>query len=505
MTSRGAALLLAGGVLAAAMGSASAQVPSPTIEGPIDVGNPFVAGTTFDLAAVGYVQEEYFIAGTASAYTAPAPLASDGHWTVTAGATAPYKTRLLIYRPAKKSRFKGTVVAEWLNVSGGLDSAPDWITGHVEMIRSGMIWVGVSVQFVGIEGGAGGFVSLPLKSVNPPRYGTLSHPGDSFSYDIWSQAGQAIRDMSGTERLGGFAVKRLLAIGESQSAFRLTTYVNAVHPLARVYDGFLIHSRGDDGAPLSQAPQPVVPAPSPTLLRTDLDVPVLTFQTETDVIALGSLASRQPDTDGLRLWEVAGTAHADVYTLFSGWSDVGDSPDVAGIVVTDSPIPGIIQCALPINAGPQHFVLKAALVALDRWVRRGKAPRPAPLLEVTGGDAPAFVLDEHGNVRGGIRTPWLDVPVATLSGLGQTGAAFCRLFGTTTPFDQATLAALYPTQRTFRRAFTKATKRAARQGFVGRRDATLIRTWARTADVTTMFGSPSGAFVAAATDGVTRH
>jgi Alpha/beta hydrolase domain len=34
--------------------------------------------------------------------------------------------------------------------------------------------------------------------------------------------------------------------------------------------------------------------------------------------------------------------------------------------------------------------------------------------------------------------------VATLSGLGQTGEAFSRLFGTTTAFDPATLVRLYP-------------------------------------------------------------
>jgi hypothetical protein len=486
---------VAGCLLAVTVGSARAAVPSPTVEDATPVGDPFVAGTTFDLAAVGYVREEYFFSGTTAAYEAPAPLDPNGLWTVTPGESAPYKTRLLVYRPASEKHFKGTVVAEWLNVSGGLDSAPDWITAHVEMIRSGMIWVGVSVQFVGVEGGGSGFVNFPLKGVNRARYGTLSHPGDSFSYDIFSQAGQAIRDLSGTARLGGFVVKRLLAVGESQSAFRMTTYVNAVHPIAGVYDGFLVHSRGDDGAPLSQSPQPVVPAPTPTLIRTDLDVPVLTFQTETDVIGLGSLASRQPDTKGLRLWEVAGTAHADVYTLFTGWSDIGDSPDFVAIVVTASPIPGIIECARPINAGPQHFVLNAALAALDRWVRRGKPPRSAPWLDVSPGDPPSFVLDEHGNVRGGIRTPWLDVPVATLSGLGQTGSAFCGLFGTTMPFDPATLAALYPTSRAFTKAFTKATKRAARRGHLRRKDAKLIRQWARTADVAHLFGSPSGAFV----------
>ena len=80
----------------------------------------------------------------------------------------------------------------------------------------------------------------------------------------------------------------------------------------------------------------------------------------------------------MRLWEVAGTAHADTYSLVVGPGDLGASPDVVGLVITASPIPGLIDCGSPINSGPQHFVGKAAFAALERWVRRGKAPKPAP-------------------------------------------------------------------------------------------------------------------------------
>jgi hypothetical protein len=164
--------------------------PTPTIDGPItSPGSAFIQPTN-DLAQVGYVSEEYFISGTASAYANVGPLGRDGLWTVAPAATAPYKTRVLVYRPAKPKKFNGTVVVEWLNVSGGLDASPDWTLAHVELVREGYVWVGVSAQFVGVEGGGGlvNVISLPLKEVNAPRYGTLTHPGDSFSYDVYSQA-----------------------------------------------------------------------------------------------------------------------------------------------------------------------------------------------------------------------------------------------------------------------------------------------------------------------------
>src|SRR5204863_1733373 len=117
--------------------------------------------------------------------------------------------------------------------------------------------------------------------------------------------------------------RRVIAIGESQSAFRLVTYINAIHNIANVYDGFLVHSRFDNGAPLSQFPQPSVGTPSPSHIRSDGLVPTLVFETETD-IRVSLLGARQPDSANLREWEVAGTAHGDIYQVGVGWTDIGD-------------------------------------------------------------------------------------------------------------------------------------------------------------------------------------
>ena len=165
--------------------------------------------------------------------------------------------------------------------------------------------------------------------------------------------------------------RRLIAIGESQSAFRLVTYVNAVHPVAQVYDGFLIHSRGGGGAPLSQAPQPAIVVPTPALIRDDIDVPVLTFETETDLISLGYFPARQPDVRHFRAWEVAGTAHDDAYGLVGGPRRRRRRRARHHYLPPVSSIFGVITCGAPINAGPQHYVVSAALRRLDRWVRSG--------------------------------------------------------------------------------------------------------------------------------------
>ena len=471
------AALMCAGAMALATGT-SAQVPSPSIEGPItNPGTPFVAATTFDLAQVGYEEAEYFISGTARAYVNSAPLGTDGRWSVTTGETAAYKTRILVYRPTNPKKFSGTVVVEWLNVSGGVDAAPDWVQGHVELLRDGVAWVGVSAQIVGVEGGPTllGLMSQPLKVVNPARYGSLHHPGDSFSYDIFSQAGQAIRTPSGPNPLGTLKAKRVIAIGESQSASRMVNYVNAIHPVAHIYDGFLIHSRGSFGAALSEAPQPAIIPPGSTAIRADVDVPVFTVETETDLTLLGYFRARQDDARHFRLWEVAGTSHFDFYGLSIGPKDTGDGHSAAAVLAsmqnpTNHPTANF-TCNSPINTGPAHYVLDAAFYRINRWVAKGVVPPVAPRLQTTGVSPVVFATDANGNVLGGIRTPAVDAPVAKLSGGGQGGSSFCFLFGSTAPFTPAQLNALYPNHRKFVSAWVKATKSARAKGFLVDADA----------------------------------
>ena len=90
-------------------------------------------------------------------------------------------------------------------MSGGLDAAPGWIGAHTELIREGAAWVGVSAQAVGVESGPGilGPSGAGLKMTDRQRYGSPMHPGDSFSYDIFSQAGEAIRHPAGVRAIGG--------------------------------------------------------------------------------------------------------------------------------------------------------------------------------------------------------------------------------------------------------------------------------------------------------------
>jgi hypothetical protein len=465
-------------------GSSSKSAAAPVVEGAIE-GSPTLLGTTsFNLSEVGYQQSEYFISGEARGYTYAQAPESDGKWSVRTDGKADYKTRILVYRPIDAAAFNGTVVIEWLNVSSGTEASSVWIMAHTELLRKGYAWVGVSAQKAGIDGGGVnlGGLALHLKAVNPARYESLLHPGDKYAFDMFSQAARSVLQPGGIDPLAGLHVEHAIAAGESQSADFLVTYLNALAPNIDLFDGYFIHSRihGTVGLDLPDSAPAEINIESRTAVhvRDDLDVPVMMVQTETDMFLLGAYPDRQPDAANFRVWEVAGAAHADLYVAMTGMNDRGDDADIAAVTEVAVPNP-IISCGKPVNAGPQHFVVKAALAALHNWVRDGVAPAHADPLEITAGDSPEFVYDSVGNVLGGVRTPYVDVAVAKLSGEGQEGSVLCSLFGTTELFDSAQLAGLYPDHATYVAQVNASVDSAVEQGFLLQPDGDLIKTSAQ--------------------------
>ncbi|MBB3604953.1 hypothetical protein FHT40_004637 [Mycolicibacterium sp. BK556] len=421
-------------------------------------GKPNLLTGAYDLASVGYRADEYFVAGTAASYAPPE--------------TADYTTRIVVLQPLDPAAWNGTVVVEWLNVSGGIDAPAVWFMAHREIVRAGYAYVVVSAQRVGIEGGLSLVGDASLKTLDPQRYSRLHHPGDSFAYDIFTQIGRAVR----TGAIDGLEPQFVLAAGESQSATFLTTYVNDVDPDAGVYDGFLIHSRFGSAAPLdgtSLLDESGEFHTRPVPFRADLRAPVLAVITETDLLGarlLGYVHARVPDTETLRVWEIPGSAHADNYTIKVGFIDNGSVP-LDQIVAAYAPTNELMGQQLPhfINFAPQHhYVLQAALAGLHDWVRTGQPVPSAPRIDLADADPPAIAVDVNGLATGGLRTPWVDVPNARTSGDGADDEnVLLAIFGSGEPFDSETLARLYPGGRAeYLERFTLALDRAIGAGFL---------------------------------------
>jgi hypothetical protein len=415
------------GLLAALSAPAHAGAPNPTVTGPIPAtaipgdpshNYPFFASNK-SLATEGYVEQEFFIQGTANRYTTPSlttgAIIDSGH---------PYLTRIIVRRPADPKRFNGTVLVEWLNVTNGFDADNLWFFDWEHILRDGYAWVGVSAQNVGVS---------RLVSWNPTRYaglnvtqgGTITR--DALSYDIFSQAGQAIRHPMGIDPLGGLKPRVIIATGESQSAFYLSTYVNSINPLANVYDGFLLLSTLGNK------------------IRTDLTVPVFKVLTELDVYG-SEAAVRQPDTDLFHTWEVAGSSHVDEHLRKARepleLRDFSTSTMASSAEAILAP-----QCEIPTigTRVPTGYVVGSAFDLLVRWITQHTPPPSAPRIAVSAVGPPAVIeRDSNGLALGGLRLSQLAVPTAVNVGVN-AGPGACQRWGYYIPFPISELDSLYPT------------------------------------------------------------
>jgi hypothetical protein len=412
---RGAlAVSLAALIGVAAVASASAAgVPNPSVRGPIEGGIHGYAWnhSVFPLTGKGYsyTEDEYFYGGTAT--------------NLEKGISAPYESRMLVRLPANPKKFNGTVVVEWLNVTGGNDLETDWPVEAKYLMQHGYGYVGVSAQLVGADF---------LPAWDPVRYAGIVHPGDEFSFDIFSQALQALRHPSGNlaapggvggvDPMRGMTVKHLVANGASQSASKLTEFVNGGYNRGLV-DLYLI-TRG--GGPY-----------------TDFSTPILQLDEETQ-------GPKQPDNPSYRVWEEAGAAHAPYVWYSYVWSMYQRD-----LVPSGTPNP--IDTACSMNRADVDYTTRAANQWVAHYFETGDMGPSMPRLLRDGEEV---VRDSNGLAEGGVRLPFIQAPVAYNAGTG------CPLFGTYRGWTPAMIQSLYPTHQKYVSAVAKSAAYDVEQGWM---------------------------------------
>ncbi len=450
----------------------------------------FPGAPTINLTHFGYVEREFTMSGTTNIYQQSGFWGSNGKWNVSvAQHNVPYTTRLLVRYPTNPAKFNGTVVVEWLNDTTGGDQDPVWSEIYHEVLSQGYAYVGVSAQ-------TGSMVED--KTWDPQRYGSLGDSNDGQSYDIFSQAAQVAR-ADAANLLGGLKPATVIGAGDSQSAFRVATYYNAIQPLSNAFDGFLAIGRGVLAAPIGSGL--VASSPFPALIRTDSTTPFLQIETEGDIEELGFAFARQPDNAHLRTWELAGAAHIDLH----------EGQYEAGTILRENPQLTAPQCVFGVMANgatqPDNmgvFELEdSALVAMRAWITQGVAPPSGNQIATT----PFFNIverDQFGNALGGIRLPDINAPTETYSAINfsqpsqeglspsqllttlenifstlMTGVitdptlrdeGLCLLEGYYSPFSQATLQSLYPTHAAYVSQFSTAAQADLAAGFLTRYD-----------------------------------
>jgi hypothetical protein len=395
--------------------------------------------TDRDLQRYGYIEEEYFLDGKATRYTTPdqatGEVISSGH---------PYRTRLVVRRPANTKKSNGTAVVEWYNVTNNFDVEVMWNRSWEHLVSSGYTWVGVSAQRNGVHSPTG------LRAWSPDRYGTLDLTAggtvtdDSLSYDVFSQAAIALK--SGA--IARWRPHTVIATGQSQSASRLALYANSVHPIAPVYDAITIVDGG-------------------VTIRPDLTTKIFKTASEYDVIN-GQGNRRQPDTATFRFWEIAGASHSDRQAFLANsavrFRDAGVTGPLAGPTA---------PCVAPARSNaPYHYVLNVMFDHIVRWTRQGIPPPSAPQLAITDFTTTPLTVsrDQYQLARGGIRLAAVDVPVERNTGwnvgLAPANDSSCRQSGSWVPFDHTTLDSLYPSHRAYVSAVRAVTEQNVRDGFV---------------------------------------
>ncbi len=464
---------------------------------------PSVPGAPYiNLSEAGYAEREFKMSGGANIYKEKGAWSSNGKWNIQVSqANVPYTTRLLIRYPTNPAKFNGTVVFEWLNDTTGGDQDPVFAQLYKQIVNQGYAYVGVTAQRPGMK---------DLATWDPERYGTLGDSNDGESYEIFTQAAEAVKDDSAS-LLGGLTPKELIGSGDSQSAFRIDTYVNAFEPLTHAFNGFLGVGRAVTAAPIGEGL--IAASPFPALIRTDNTAPFIQLNTQGDIEELDAAAARQADNSDLRTWELAGAAHIDSHegayeteTIAREEPTLGVPSCIFGTPIegTGTPLDGVNQ---PDNM-PLFEVEDAALADLQNWLTKGAAPPKSPQIETIPlffGAYDVVVKNKYGIGEGGIQMPDAQVPVEDYSAINfakvdeedlnpaqimseledafttlETGSisnealrdsGLCLLSGYFTDFSASTLKSMYPTTATYASKFDAAVKTKESEGFITAEDA----------------------------------
>ncbi len=430
-----------------------------TVDGPITGGRydrPF-ASSIVDLGEYGYEENEYFVSGTATRYV-PAPgtaLTPDGRWQVVTDGTDPYRTRILVRRPSA-DRFNGVVVVEFMQEYFGCERDTNYRWYAEILLREGFAWVGASLHHEGIDVpgrqeislGGYSFTSGPsLVEWDPERYGSLEFPHSDLCYDVLSQIARTVgpdRPAQPADPLGGLIVQRVFAAGNTIAADRLRHYINAVHPGHRVFEGFFLQDLSDSGVALAEG----IASPPDLWVRTDVGVPTVVLNTTTAAMD----ATRQEEGEHIRFWEPAGSSHTT--GPYMARVATANARDLSAGTPLGDPGSG--------NTLPLQYVGGAAFAGLRRWAEGGEPIARFPVIERAGdenGEATA-VFDKSGNVAGGLRTPWVDVPVARYDWRGESLGGS----GATYPYTERELRLRYGTPAVYHQRFAAATRAAVRSG-----------------------------------------
>ena len=487
----------------------------PAVSAPVPVtptSRPFL-GAADAMAKVGYVEEEYFLSGTANTYD----WSGKGHGVKVIAGPGKYVTRILVRRPRDAAKFGGNVEVTVLNASLNVDLGGP--SDFARMAKQGDVWIGITTKAV---------TANALKKFDAARYAVIdwSNPArpdgrcanptmippymaggkdvieamakagiknswpefeDGLVWDMLGQLGLLLKSDARESILPGFAKPHVFMTGFSQSSIYIRTFVAGFH------DRF----RGADGKPVYDGYLAIV---GPAMIRinqcakdieledrfqklTPPDVPFISLSSEGEMWQ--ARYTRQPDKftrrGGIVSYEVAGSSHS-----------AADIPGKLMDTLMFAPIPDMMKAGaqfggasgaanlIPAGSKPNDFtwapLVRGAYHNLTVWARKGIKPPRAPGIKL---DAKLeIVRDANGNALGGLRSPYIDVPVASHTGYLSAGG-FGGVTGAKRAFSAEKLKALYLDQASFAAKFGAATDRLLAGRWISPEDAAAMKAAAK--------------------------
>jgi hypothetical protein len=367
--------------------AAFALVPEiPTVEGPITGPGPMHPGLRdgpegTNLDDFGYATEEYFVSGTA--------------------AGQPYKTRLLLRKPANPQQFSGMLVGEPTHRGG---NALICQFARFGIAKRGHACATVAARRINLTNPA--TAGAGLWEFNLERYGSL-RVADSQANEVIAQVGRLLRSNLAGGPMGSYAVRNLVLSGTSDSSGATRTYMSSSTLLDHadlrmpdggpIYQGFFVTSTlGGQIVPIT-------------------DVPTIQMPSQSEVHGTNSYRRDDSDEPGnlFRLYEVSGMSH----------NDARENPAFAG-------------CTNPLSHFPHGALTFMGLQHTLDWAAHGTLPPRAERMGVDNdlADGTRVALDGHGNAVGGVRSTYLDVPIFRFT-IPNSGPGLCSQTGWITPLS----------------------------------------------------------------------
>lgn len=469
----------------------------PEAEGPIPVTKdsyPFCAmdhsRIPLNVQEYGYTEEEFFLSGMANVYDA-----DENDQLVLKKANNPYKNRILVRRPANKKDFSGRVYIDILNATQCYDIEDLWHRNYLWCMENGHAYVGITSKPVCVQS-LKNFDYDRYKDLNwadgitipaPTLSSAVTIPGteEGLVWDIISQTAALLRYGKENNCLGGYQPEYIYLAGQSQSGAYINTYIS-------YFDQFLI---GPDDKHLFDGYMNIVGALVQRRLCQDsimmdlkLDkrnmhpssTPYICISSEGDFGLFNLFLAdcnlldikienvNEPDNK-CRYYEIAATPHTDI--ICPVLSDLND------IEKTGRKLPNLNKELLcSINDIPTEFYICGLLEKLHLWASKGEAPEIVELFRRKG---KKFERDSYGNILGGLRSPFLDVPIASyVANNDNDPEGIC---GEMTYFTKNKFEEVYKTKENYLMQFKKATMQQVEDGWISETDGNKMIAWSQQA------------------------